>query len=450
MKNKKRISVFGHYGNQNLGDEAIIHSMIENLLRLLPGSEISCLSINPFDSAERYNVKSFPIRYREDFFKNNVGPKETIKKHSDISSAEKDTLDETTEKFSFKKFLKSIPVLGFLIRLLMSGISLIKIIKNEYYFLKQARKFISPIDLLIVCGSNQLLDNFGGSWGFPYTILKWTILGKLTNTKIAFVSVGAGPLTKKLSYKMLKIALNNADYISYRDKGSKELVESKIKNINGGVYPDIAQGLSFKPSTNSVSEEKTAEMVIGLNPMPVYDVRYWAIPDDKKYKAYTNKMADICAEILNLDFKLKLFITQSRDADVIDDIINILSKDKKYIEWKSNILIVHDKTVDGLLNTIASCNVVIATRFHATILPLQLNIPVLGICYYRKSSEVLSDMGQGDYYVEIDGFDITDLKNKFHKLIKNIDIEREKIENKSMQYREDLNYQYDEILKLIL
>ncbi|MFK5893284.1 MAG: polysaccharide pyruvyl transferase family protein [Pseudomonadota bacterium] len=449
MKNKQNIGVFGHYGNKNLGDEAIISSMIENLLRLLPKAEISCLSINPFDSARRYNVKSFPIRYRADFFKSNNSQAETKVKNDVGPNIENLTTDNNTGKQNFKKILKSIPVLGFFIKSLATSISLIKAIKNECFFLRQAHKFIASIDLLVICGSNQLLDNFGGSWGFPYTLLKWTLLGKLTNTKVAFVSVGAGPLTKKLSYSMLKIALNKADYISYRDKGSKELIESRIKNLNGGIYPDIAQGLSIKPLSNEIIEEDIGQLVIGLNPMPVYDKRYWAVPDDEKYKAYTIKMADLCAEILNLEYKLKLFITQVRDADVIDDILKHLSKDQKYNKWESNIVVVHDETVDGLVSTITSCDIIIATRFHATIIPLQLNIPVLGICYYRKSSEVLSEMGLGDYYVQIDDFNIDDLKNKFHNLINNKELERKKIEIKSAEYRDELNHQYDKILKLI-
>lgn len=63
-----RIAVFGHYGNQNLGDEAIIEAVLKNLRHHLPNAELSCFSINPADSASRHGVDSFPIRYRAEYF----------------------------------------------------------------------------------------------------------------------------------------------------------------------------------------------------------------------------------------------------------------------------------------------------------------------------------------------------------------------------------------------
>jgi polysaccharide pyruvyl transferase WcaK-like protein len=447
MNNKSNIGIFGHYGNQNLGDEAIIESMIKNLYRISPDLNISCLSINPFDSAERYKVKSFPIRYREDFFNKNIIYTKSITKNTNQKNSNSEVGANNSNKISYRQVLKSIPVIGFLLKSLVNSVSLLKTIKNEIFFLSKARAFLSSIDLLVITGSNQLLDNFGGPWGFPYTLLKWTMLGKISNTKIAYVSVGAGPLTQKLSYKMLNIALKNADYISYRDKWSKQLIESRIKNINGKIYPDIAHSLSTSLLTRA--ENKTDKMVIGLNPMPVYDKRYWADPDDEKYEVYINKIALTCVEILKHGHLLKLFSTQTRDGDVITDVINILLKNDQYSTWKDNINVVVDNTIDDLMKTIGCCNIIIATRFHATILPLQLNIPVLGICYYRKSSELLDDVGLENYHVDIDDFTADDLIKKLFELIKNHDVLSRNISLSYDKYKKDLAQQYGLLINMI-
>lgn len=91
---------------------------------------------------------------------------------------------------------------------------------SEYRFLAQARDYLRGMDLLLVTGSNQFLDNFGGPWGFPYTLLKWTLLAKKNGTRVAFISVGAGPLSHPLSFFMLKHTLRRADFVSFRDQGS--------------------------------------------------------------------------------------------------------------------------------------------------------------------------------------------------------------------------------------
>src|SRR5204862_5598308 len=56
------IAVFGHYGNENIGDEAIIEASIHNIRRRLPAARIVCLSLRPFDTEARHGLKTYPIR----------------------------------------------------------------------------------------------------------------------------------------------------------------------------------------------------------------------------------------------------------------------------------------------------------------------------------------------------------------------------------------------------
>ena len=44
------------------------------------------------------------------------------------------------------------------------------------------------IDLLIIAGSQQLIDYIGGPWAHSYTLFKWTLLAKAVNAKVAFVA----------------------------------------------------------------------------------------------------------------------------------------------------------------------------------------------------------------------------------------------------------------------
>ncbi len=56
------IAIFGHYGNKNLGDESITQAMAHQLRKRIPDAKLVGMSINPFDTAYRHNIESFPIR----------------------------------------------------------------------------------------------------------------------------------------------------------------------------------------------------------------------------------------------------------------------------------------------------------------------------------------------------------------------------------------------------
>jgi polysaccharide pyruvyl transferase WcaK-like protein len=62
MKNLRRIrkiGVFGHVGNENLGDEAIIAAVIQNIRRRYPNAEIYGFTINPEDTRKRHKLRPF-------------------------------------------------------------------------------------------------------------------------------------------------------------------------------------------------------------------------------------------------------------------------------------------------------------------------------------------------------------------------------------------------------
>lgn len=451
------IAIFGHYGNKNLGDESITQAMAHQLRKRIPDAKLVGMSINPFDTAYRHNIESFPIRRLNGAASLIVSPEVAAEHFAQqaASSAQKPaSADNTTnpptrsaapKPRGWKQTLKATPVLGPLLKLLVRGVDLAIAIKDELIFLKAGRNYAKTIDLIIVTGSNQFLDNFGGAWGFPYTLLKWSLIARSTGTRFAFASVGAGPLKKPLSFWMLGIALRNCDFLSYRDEGSKKLVEDTVRGIEGHIFPDIAHGLDARVNHKPASTPP----VVAVNPMPVYDARYWPIADANKYNNYLDCLSQLCKTILSGNSPLVLFSTQARDADVIVDVIEILTQDDNYANWKDQISVENAAGVDELMAVLVGSDIVVATRFHATVLPLQLDKPVLGICYYRKAAELLDDVGLGAFHVDIDDFTAEQLIEKFERLVE----ERERLVTTLSQeytrYAITLDKQFDQLAALV-
>lgn len=433
-----KIGVFGHYGNQNLGDEAITTATIQSIQRHFPSAGIVGFSIKPDDTTKRYGIEAFPIRYIKPMVES------TDKMVLEPESALAESVGSSASP-SFKERLKKIPFLGSALKVVSRTLELLRKWWQELVFLTDARHNLKDVDLIIVAGSNQFLDNFGGTWGFPYTLLKWTILCKLTNTRIAFASIGAGPLEAPLSKLLVRIALLFSDYLSYRDGASKQLVEKTIFPINGKVYPDLAHSLLFEPQEIESFSEKP---VVAINPMPIYDSRYWCEHDDGRYKAYVKKMSSFCDLLIKEGYPVQFFSTQPADENVIDDILDGIDS-KLLVGVDRESLTQRSREVSELMAYLNTVDIVVATRLHGTILSLLSEKPVFGVTYHRKSSDVLVQMGQKDYFVALDTFDTETLKAKFDMLVKNMEVETKKIKQCGEVYRLKLNQQYNEIFSLL-
>ena len=95
--------------------------------------------------------------------------------------------------------------------------------------------------MLIVPGTGILGEFRDRPLGMPLALFGWCLAAKLCGARIAFVSVGAGPIEHPLSRWLIKSAAAMAQYRSYRDTSSKKFMESiGFDTRNDAVYPDLA------------------------------------------------------------------------------------------------------------------------------------------------------------------------------------------------------------------
>jgi len=426
-----RIGLFGHYGQNNLGDEAVILSTVQNLRDRFPHIELVGFSMNPIDTHERYNIKSFPVRCNYD---NHTEPKSRA---STTNSKEKESGLSRLNKY-IKNLIPrktKLTIIGFF--------GLLRHLRSEIHFLSEVKKQLKDIDTLIICGSGQFED-FAGPWGYPYTILKWVMLAKAADAKVFIVSIGAGPPTHSLSYWMYKKILTRADYVSYRDQWSKQVIESRLSETKGFVYPDLAHSLKINPDhKNGQKVRKT----LAINPMPAFDKILMKGGKQTKYDAYINNMAELILHALNKGFSINLFNSHTSDLHVID-----VLKRKTGELFNGNlddVKVISNETVQDLMGTISEADLVVATRFHSTTLPLLLGKPVIGLCYHTKSKEILKNVGLGDYYVDIYEFTGQELCQKFDLLCSDMKNVTEELKFKYGSYQKSINEQWDRLADMI-
>ena len=253
---------------------------------------------------------------------------------------------------------------------------------------------LKRVDLLFIAGSNQMVDNFGGPWEFPYINLRWSILARLAGCRIAWVSVGAGPLDSPLSRRFVRASLRLAHYVSVRDEGSLRLLREIGVAREIRVFPDLAHGLEHE-ATPRVGSGGGTRGTVGINPMPIYDGRYWPEWAPEKYARYVSELAAFATALGAAGYRAFFFGTHPRDERVAGEALAVMEKEHR-VARAALPAMKPSATIEELLAVMASADIIVPTRFHGALLALLVERPTLAICYYRKTRELMVEFGQGE------------------------------------------------------
>jgi len=172
-----RIALFGLFGSGNLGNDGSLEAMIGFLRTARPDAELTCICADPDKVRETSQVPAIRIGWQPP-----PGQSSPI----------------------LYRFLVTRKLL-----------QLVHAIHN-------VRKF----DALIVPGTGILDDYSERPLGFPASLFSWCVAARLFGTKIAFVSIGAGPIQHPVSRFLMKFAARMAHYRSYRDTLSQEFMQN--------------------------------------------------------------------------------------------------------------------------------------------------------------------------------------------------------------------------------
>lgn len=438
----KRIGVFGHVGNGNLGDEAIMSAVIQSIKHRCPGAEIVGFTLNPKDTRERHKIAAVPIR--------RIGK---IKENATFlrpSQAGDQKYQQSFEKLlsQIKTNIKNISLLYAFLKKLQKSWHALQASVKELRFVFQCYRNIKGIDFLIIAGSHQLIDCIaGGAWGHPYTLFKWVLVAKMVKTKVAFMSVGAGPVQSLLGKFFIKNALLLGSYRSYRDEVSRKCVEKLGVSGHGAVFPDLVFGLCLKSASHHIPS--ITRSIVGINPVPFKDPQYWLGSSDRGYDIYIRKLADFALWVMEKDYKLLFFPTQLRlDPQVIED-IRILINQNKILDTEQDVIDYPVHSMHDLVSAICMTDIVVATRFHGIAIPYLLNKPVMGIAYHEKTVELMRQLGQAEYTLDILQFGLEAMQAKFVALESRKAAIKEEIAQRISAHRDALEVQYERVFRYL-
>lgn len=372
------ISLFGHFGSPNIGNESTLLATLARLRARFPDSELRCICTIPETVVARDGIDAIPISTR-----------------------------------TVKLWDRSLP-LSRRVPLAFAGLGA----EAQQYL--RAFEQMDETDLLIVPGTGVLTDAYGLFYWGPYSLFKWVLAAKLRGVKVLLVSVGAGPIRTPAGRILVRAALSLADYRSFRDLPSKQCVRAiGFRGEHDPVYPDLVFDLPEASLPREREPQAGDRPVVGLGLM-VYHGHYSADdPRPETYGAYLDALAAFVGWLIERGYDIALLLGDA-DTEAIDDFRSVVSARLGGVD-ADRITARPIRSVSDLLAELAATDFVVATRFHNTLLALLLNKPVIAISFHHKCSSLMRQMGLSEYCHEIHQIDADELIAQFCQLERNRD-----------------------------
>lgn len=399
------IVLFGHFGVGNLGNDTSLEAALVNIRRLLPSATVTAVCRGPRIISERFGIAALPMDVNED-------------RQPGAAPAPR----------------RSVPR-----KLLARGL-------DEMAFWVNRTRWFRHVDHFFVVGTGAIYDATSPPWNAPYDLFKWCRAAKIGGSRVAFVSVGAGPIVHPASKVLMLNALRSAHYRSYRDKASFDFLRSvQFDTSRDHFYPDLV----FSLPVMAEGEPRLAgpgPYRVGVGVMAYYGPAHDTVSGAPIYRAYVDRMTRFVHWLLAQGHDVRLLTGDvENDPQPAHEIHNsVLATGDA--EWAARIgrepiLSVHDLSFQ-----IAQTDIVIASRFHNLVAALMQGRPVMSVGFHEKNDALMADMGLQDYCQHIETLDVDRLIGQFQALVAERQTAARRVLSTTRQYRARLEEQFRTLL----
>lgn len=343
----KKILLAGYYGFGNLGDEAILEMVLEQLFQITGRDNITVLSGNKKETSSKYSVNAID-RY-----------------------------------------------------------SILSIIKN-----------LISSDALVF-GGGSLLQDVTSKRSIYYYLFLIKLAGLMGN-KVVMLSQGIGPILNERSRALTAKTLNKVDFITVRDKQSKEFLEN-IGVSENKIY------LSADPVINFVSGDKQKSPYDPKKKV-CFSLRNW------KSASISGKIARIAQRLTENEIEC-FFIPfyYSEDIALIEEIEQILGEEAVY--YKDRL------STREAYGIIEGMNVLVGVRLHSLIFAAAASVPFVAVSYDHKVDHFVESVNM-NVACGIENLDEELLYAEIIEKLENEEREKEKLFKSVKKLREIIKINY--------
>jgi polysaccharide pyruvyl transferase WcaK-like protein len=427
----RRLGLVSPWAGGNLGNSAILSAVIFNITKRVSAVEFLGITLNSEEVRRRFGIEGFPLASATRYGYSRWTTDDAWGREGG-----------STLKERIKQRLKRIS----LVRRLASAA---RTCRYEIAHIVAANRAVRRLDAVIIPGGGALDEFWGGPWGHPWNLLKWSVLSSIHRVPFLVLSVGKCSLERPASRWFVRVALKLASYRSYRDAESKKGVQTLIDASQDPVLPDLAFSYPIpviqKPQA---ADSANRPLIIGISPIAYCDPRVWPEKDEKRYSAYVRRMVEIVKWLLQGNHRVLFFATDSPDLETIKDVLNGIrgtAKEPGAVQILPGPI---EQSIDNHLEEIGRTDLTIASRLHGVILSHLVAIPVLAISYDPKVDAQMGIAKQTDYCLDIEALELKTFVKRFEALKVARVREAAHLRCDALVFRQQLDSQYDHILGL--
>lgn len=372
-----KVLFISRYGSVNLGDELIVRELEELILEYSN-------EIYRFDTGLQY----FPSLN-----------KAFIKKKEKLKFDERSRCLLYLQKF-YNKYLR-----------LTNIVSYSRNILNKKRFgkhtdFKKFESYLAKSDILIIGGGNLLFDMEEKSESAFYIgeIFK---IAKELKKEIFVISAGIGPFQTIGQLNQTIKVLDEARFITVRDKVSYSLVQNLNKNKEK-LFLTVDPVAIIEKNVN----QKKYVSTIGINVMDLTLAEYSPI----QYQNYLKNVEKVIRSFKDSHtFNIIVFITEVKDLNALIFLQNKFSNDTDGLIFDSKV------SLDNLSQIYSEIDILLGTRMHSMIYAFSQLVPYVGVAWQPKISGFNQMIGQSKYEISMGEFLLNEEKaiNYLHDQIQN-------------------------------
>lgn len=432
-----RVAFVSPSGLGNLGDAAIIESFLAGLRRRRPGAEIVGFTLNPADTRVRHGVDAttcgafslphYTIRRLP------RAPAPDAPRGEPAPEAAPDAPDPAAPLLRMRRAVAALPGAR-------QGRRAVAMAMAELRHRREVAARLAGFDHVVVSGGGQLDEFWGGPFGHPYTLYRFSGAARRAGARFAILSVGTGTLATPLGRRFVRRALASAGYRSFRDERSRELAGPAGALATDPVVPDLAYALPIAPA----DPQPRIRRRIGVAPMCYADPRVWPRPDAERYAHHLQSLAGLAARAVRDGHEVAMFGTDRPDAAPVAECHAIAARQLTGDE-RTRLRITPVDDVAALMALLASFDAVVAARFHGVLLAHVVGCPVLAVSHERKVATLMAELGHQAYCAPIDDLDVAVWSARLDELLAQRESLAAHIRERAADYRRRVDAQYDAV-----
>lgn len=279
-------------------------------------------------------------------------------------------------------------------------------------------KKLTGSDALVFGGGSLLQDVTSKRSIYYYLFL--IRLAHFMGNKVVMLSQGIGPILNERSKKITAKSLNKVDFITVRDKQSKEFLE-EIGVEENKIYLSADPVINFRAEENIAYRDKDRKKVC-------FSLRNWknaSVSD--KISAVAKKLSESGIECHFIPFYY------NEDLELVTEVEKNLGS--KAVFYKERL------STNEAYDIIKDMNLLVGVRLHSLIFAAAADVPFVAISYDHKVNHFVESVNM-NVACNVEELDEQLLYDEIIKKLEHEDSERQKLSKNVKKLRETININY--------